>query len=377
MDNPIKNKITFFSPYMMRTGSEIVLLNLLNHINQKYKIKVVSKYKGELLNKIQKNICTDFLYRYLPLNILIRILNKCKSIIYINYKLNKYKNSTWYINTIVLPDIIKHAKKNKIKTIVHVHELEQMFQLLSVSALENLINYPDLIIANSKATEKVLNKYGRTKKIKICYPAIDISSITKNKETYISFRKKLNIPSNKFVWAMCGTLDENKNPFLFIDIAHEILKTHPLASFIWIGGGKNFSLEISCKQKSAEMGLSEKIIWITHPGNDYLNYFNTADGFFLTSKKESFSLVTLEALLLELPVVANDCDGVREILQDSFGKIIAGENVKAMAMEMIDYMDKKNIHDIEKGKQIAYQFDIRLLEKQWNEILTTYFEQSK
>lgn len=377
MDNLIKNKITFFSPYMMRTGSEIVLLNLLNHINKEYKIRVVSKYKGELLNKIQNNISTEFLYRYLSLNIIKRILNKFKSILYIPYKLNKYKDSIWYVNTIALPDIIKHAKENKIKTIVHVHELEQMFNLLSVSALENLINYPDLIIANSKATERVLNKYGRTKKIKICYPAIDTSSIIKNKKSYTLFRKKLNIPSNKFVWAMCGTLDENKNPFLFIDVADEILKTHPLTSFIWIGGGKNTSLEISCKQKSAEKGLSEKIIWITHPGDDYLNYFNTADGFFLTSKKESFSLVTLEALLLELPVVANDCDGVREVLQDSTGKIVAGENVKKMAMEMIDYMDKKNIHDVEKGKQIAYQFDIGLVEKQWNEILTTYFKQNQ
>lgn len=360
---------------MKRTGSEIVLLNLLNHINKIYIIKIVSKYKGELLNKIQKRIDTDFLYRYLPINILIRILNRCKRIIYIPYKLNKYKNSTWYVNTIVLPDIIKYAKENKIKTIVHVHELEQIFNLLSVNALENLINYPDLIIANSQATERVLNKYGRTKKIKICYPAIDTSSIIKNKENYISFRKKLKIGSNKFVWAMCGTLDENKNPFLFIDIAYEILKTHHFTNFIWIGEGKNTSLEILCKQKSLEMGLSEKIIWITDPGNDYLNYFNTADGFFLTSKKESFSLTTIEALLLELPIVANDCDGVREILQDSIGKTIAQENAKGMAMEMINYMDKKSIHDIEKGKQIAFQFDIKLVEKQWNEILKTYFEQ--
>ncbi len=331
-------KITFFTPTMKRTGSEIVLFNLVNNIDNQFSAKLISKYKGELLNKIKPSVKASFLYKKPPLNLFQRILNKLEKEIITPFTLSRCKKSVWYINTIILGEFLEYAKRRHIKTIVHVHELEQIFKDLPARQIERLINYPELVIANSKATEQVLNKYGRTKQIKVCYPAINTHNIASNKEVFFSFRKRLNIPEHSFVWVMCGTLDENKNPFLFIEVAHEIIHTHPDVMFIWIGGANLKSFEISCKQKAASLNLSGKISWITNPGSDYLNYFNCANGFVLTSKKESFSLVTLEALLLGLPVVAQDCGGVKEILQNDIGKIVEEkENPKKMANEMRIY----------------------------------------
>jgi glycosyltransferase involved in cell wall biosynthesis len=374
----VNNKnITFFTPTMKRTGSELVLFNLVNNLDSSFSAKLFSKYKGELLNKLNSVIKADYLYTKAPLNFVERVVNKLKKEIIIPSKLSACKNSIWYINTIILPEFLEYAKVQNINTIVHVHELEQMFEDQPLHQIETLIKHPKLIIANSHATEQILHKYGRTQDIKVCYPAIDTNRIAKNKDIYISYRKKLNISSNTFVWVMCGSLDKNKNPSLFIDIAKEVLKTHPNALFMWIGGASIKEFELDCKQKAASLNLSDKIIWITEPGDNYLNYFKCADGFVLTSKRESFSLVTIEALLLELPVVANNCVGVTEILRKDVGKIVEEEsNTKEMANEMLKFMNGTYILDVEKGKQRAKEFDIKIWSKKWNEILNDYFAEN-
>ena len=108
-------------------------------------------------------------------------------------------------------------------------------------------------------------------------------------------------------------------------------------------------------------------------GEEYQNYFNCADGFILTSKKESFSLVTVEALLLGLPVVTHDCGGVREILKEDIGVIVKEKNnVTQFAEAMVHFMDNSHAHDKAKGIARAQEFDISIWSQKWNAILDNY-----
>jgi L-malate glycosyltransferase len=129
-----------------------------------------------------------------------------------------------------------------------------------------------------------------------------------------------------------------------------------------------------CRSRVIALGLEGKIIWLENKGADYYKYFTCADGFVLTSLKESFSLVTVEALLLGLPVVAQDCGGVREILANDIGQIIEQQNsAPLMAQAMVNYMSGKLTFDADKGKQRAQKFDIQVVAAKWNQILTNYF----
>ncbi len=351
---------------MQRTGSEIVLFNLLKNISPRYKISLVTEYKGELSGLLPTSIKKDFLYHKPSVNRLSKIINNIRR----KRILSKYKNSVWYINTIVLPDIIEYAEKRGIKTILHLHELEHMFIALTKEQLNRTIWYPFLIIANSKASRDCLNSFGRKENIEICYPGIETKKIIKNKQVYLKYRNELKISKSTFLWVMCGTLDRNKNPFLFIEIAFEIIKNNPDTLFMWIGNVPNDSFKYQCLQKARNIGISKKIIWMTCDSENYYNYFQCADGFVLTSEKESFSLVTIEALLLELPVVAQNCLGVNEILENDFGQIIQEKNnAKKMAEKMIGYMDGTYMSNSEKGMQKAFQFDIKIWAEKWNEIL--------
>lgn len=373
-------KITFFTPTMNRTGSEIVLLNMLSKLNNQFRAVVIAKYKGVLLDLLPSNIKKKVLYKKpvkyaFPINsyTLKRLFETyCPKIIF-SIKVFMYKNTLWYVNTITLPEVIEYAKKHKIKLIVHAHELEHFYEKMPPKSLKILIQYPSLIIANSNISAKVLSNYGRKSDIEICYPAIKTQEVIKDKSTYISFRKKLGIADTAFLWVMSGSFDENKNPHLFVDIAFEVLKIWPNALFMWIGTTENELLK-DCKKRVSELNLEGKIIWMENKGADYYKYFNCADGFVLTSLKESFSLVTLEALLLELPVVTQNCGGVKEILRDDIGQIIEQLNsAPLMAQAMINCMSGEKSFDIEKGKQRAKEFDIEVVAVKWNQILTNYF----
>lgn len=364
--------ITFLTPTMQRTGSEIVLFNLISHISESYIVKLISVYKGELLFMLNKRHLIYYAHKERAVSIVSKIRFKIKKYFFFKI-LNANRYSTWYINTIVLWDYLEFAEKNNVKVILHVHELEQIFELLSKEQLERVVNYPDVIIANSIYTKQLVQQYGRAKPIELCYPAIDTKKVVSSPDVKQNYRQKLNITDNSFVWAMCGTLDENKNPELFINIAFELLKTKSNAVFLWIGGTGDVTYIEEIKRKTVQKNITGKIIWMDSVGEEYQNYFNCADGFVLTSKKESFSLVTVEALLLGLPVVVNDCGGVREILKEDVGVIVKEKNNVSQFVEaMVHFMDISQAHDKAKGIARAQEFDISIWSQKWNAILDNY-----
>ena len=378
-ENNKHKRLTFFTPTLNRTGSEIVLFNLLNKISNQFKVAVITKYKGALLDLLPLNIKRKFLYKKpikysLPINstTLKRLFETDYPKFIFSIKVWGYRNTVWYVNTITLPEVIEYAEKHNIQVIVHLHELEHFYGGLSNKQLKRLMEYPSLIIANSNITAKVLSDHGRKSNVEICHPGIKTQEIVKDKSAYSNFRKKLGIADNIFLWVMSGSMDENKNPYLFVDAAYEVLKTCPNTMFMWIGATENELLK-KCKEKVTEFGLETKTIWLENKSSDYYNYFNCADGFVLTSLRESFSIVTVEALLLELPVVAQDCGGVREILENDIGQIIEELNSPTlMAQAMIKYMSGKLVADVNKGKIRAKKFDIDEVATKWNQLLTNY-----
>lgn len=367
-------KITFFTPSFTSTGSEIVLCNMLNSLSPTISAKLVSYYSGGTLwNKLTNKYSKNYLYHFNPQNgIFARIFHRLEKFFLVRKKLTQYTNSVWYINTIVLPELLEFATANGIRTIVHSHEMEHMFNLLSTQQLKQLLQYPELIIANSAASEKVLNDLGRTNKIKRIYPAIKSITIQRDIAAYNNLRKKLGIVSTEKLWVMCGTLDSNKNPELFIQTAKLVVEASNNYKFMWIGGSKDVAYTAAIKQLAKENDLTEKIIWTGNLGDEYLSYFNCADGFMLCSKKESFSLVTIEALLLGIPVVANNCGGVLEILEGGLGKITTSSTEMA---EAILHFEKENyIPNFDAIQQRVSKFDTSNIAIEWNELLNEFLD---
>ncbi|MEO6303493.1 MAG: glycosyltransferase [Bacteroidia bacterium] len=367
------NKILFITPTLERTGSEIVLYNLINAIDKKFQFSILSIYKGKLYDGF--NADKSYLLSERSNTFLGRIQKKIAFSITLPLKLYKNRNCTWYINTIVLTHVLKYAKKYNVKCIIHTHELDHMFSLLGKEDKENLITAPYLVIANSGQSSKVFEKNGYNKAMEICYPFIDSKKYAFDKEKYNSTRSTLNLSNTNFTWLMCGTIDQNKNPELFIQIAEHFFKTKPGARFIWLGDNTdNPEYKNKCLQKSKHL---TNLTWVHEKGEKYIDYINACDGFVLSSQFESFSIVTLEALALGKPVVANDCQGVSEIINsDDIGIIINEKNNLQKFCEQITLvMDGKKNINTQKAIDRSRQFDINISVNKWNSILNKYINE--
>ena len=362
--NGEKKHIVFFTPTLNKTGSEIVLFNLLPFALDFFEVTVITKYKGELYNQLPPEVGKHYLYNKQFGGFVNRLINKFRGIFIVPRILERYKSAVWYLNTIMLADILRFAQFKKVKTIVHLHELQQMYALLSQRDVDRLVDYPIGIIANSSASAEVIKDYGRTKTLKVVHPLLDFSRI---KNANPELRNLLGINSTDFVWLMSGTLDKNKNPFLFVDIAKELKQRTGNFKMLWLGGKVDkSSIEIEFEDYVRQQNCEDVIIWVSNAEADYYSYFSIADGFVLTSQFESFSLVVLESLYLGLPVVANDCIGVQEILQDDYGCVVSQKNSpQELASKMLQYMRGELSVDKDVLRKRALDFEKDKIGKLW------------
>lgn len=376
--------LNFFTPTFKRTGSELALFNLISNSTDTFKMRIVSGINGDLHSHLPPGVpffnIGDYnsIFPQISSNY-INLINKGLKYLKTDEKFlqrfyKKYPADFWYINTIMLPNVVSFAHRNKIPFIVHVHELEHMFINLTGRQFQNVIDYASLIIACSNTCAEAIKLGGRTRDIEICYPGIKLDAINPDPAKVSKIRKSHNINDEVFLWIMSGTMDVNKNPSVFVDLASHILKKRNNAYFIWLIAGSEDNGYVSyCKNKALQYGIANKIIWVSDLGHEYYDYFDAGNGFVLTSTRESFSMVTVEALYLGKPVVSFDCGGINEILNDKTGVIVNKSNVEGIVDAMIQIMDKKIVFDPVLLRKVAEQFNITIQQEKWKNTLSKYF----
>lgn len=359
-----KLDIVFFTPTLGRSGSEIVLLNLLS-FTKGHNVTVVARYKGELYDSLPAHVNRKYLYKNWDHDILSRLGRMFRKLFVTGPMMKGLRGKTWYINTMVMPEVIAYAEQHAIPAIVHVHELEQMYEGLSADQLKRLAGYPALVIANSNASAAVLKAKGRVKPMEVIYPAIDAAGLVYDKVIAAAYRKKLGIAENEFAWMMCGWLDANKNPALFLEIARALKAKGSPVKMIWIGGTDSQVAE--WRERSAKEGLSGLVTFTGEVGDEFRKYFMAADGLLLTSQRESFSMITAEARLLGLPVVANNCGGVSEVLGPGSDAIVAERNnLSQLLAAMEKHMQQPKALRPDEGMK---RFDKGEIGKKWIDLL--------
>jgi glycosyltransferase involved in cell wall biosynthesis len=347
------------------------LLQLINNIDPVFEVEFFSLYKGELYDELDPKIKKDHLLKDQRRGTFFQKLRaKFAFGVRLPAKLRERKGGVWYINTIVLPGILSYAHKNEVKCILHCHELEPFFGILNDSQKLLTIQYPSLVIANSKASAATFTKNSRRAALEISHPFIDVNSYKFDQSASIETRKKLSFNENDFVWLMCGTFDKNKNPELFISLARTFSKDSLPCKFVWIGTSDRPEYMEQVIASSSDL---KNITWITDRSSTFKSVLNSCNGVLLTSQLESFSLVTLEALAAGKPVVANNCIGVNEIIVPGTGIIVAKKNsVDDFVKAMVKTMSDAKSFDASKGARRAEEFDKAISIQRWNSILKNY-----
>lgn len=121
----------------------------------------------------------------------------------------------------------------------------------------------------------------------------------------------IEIPQDKKIIGTVGRLSEQKNPLDFLRIAEELLKKRQDIHFMVIGDGP---LRKQAEDYIRANGL-EKDVTLLGVRSDVFILLHWFDIFLLTSLWEGLPRVILEAMYCKVPVVANDVDGVAEIIK--------------------------------------------------------------
>lgn len=363
-----KQRILFFTPFASRTGSEMMLLYIIQKIDRnRFEIGIVSFADGELLKELPSDVKIfiapgnysifqkiQFHFGYNPTNEYLRKVGK------------EFQPDFWYVNTTMLPQAISIAKEFPVKTIAHVHELPLSYAHLSKKDVETIMQSPDLVIGCSQVTCNAIQNAG-SKRTALLYSFIDSEKVKIDPARSSQLRKKLGIADSDFVWVLSGMTSERKGFDLLPDIADELNDPH--VHLVWVGEKLDDGLVYYTEQKLSRSTSQTKVHLVGKQKEDYYNYLNIGNGFLLTSRQDPYPLVMIEAALLKKPIVSFPSGGVVEFIQQGMGITTEDISVKQLVKSMSQIMDGQIATDAAKSSERAQEFNISNGYKRWLEII--------
>ncbi|MEP6611059.1 MAG: glycosyltransferase [Mucilaginibacter sp.] len=116
---------------------------------------------------------------------------------------------------------------------------------------------------------------------------------------------------------MIGRMTFQKNPLLFLKLAHHVSLERPGIKFILLGAGYHDHLASEVKAYIKEYNLVDVVEikdWSYY--SNIKEFYNSIDIFLLTSKFEGLSFSLLESMSLGIPIVVTDADGNRDVINN-------------------------------------------------------------
>jgi glycosyltransferase involved in cell wall biosynthesis len=126
-------------------------------------------------------------------------------------------------------------------------------------------------------------------------------------------RERLGLPQNGFIFGNVGRLHPVKDQETLLRAFAKVSDYLSDSFLVLMGEGK---LEQELKCLAEELGLSSRVIFLGMVA-DGPNYFKTFDLFVLTSTKEPFGMVLIEAMAAGVPVISSKTGGTGDVVGDA------------------------------------------------------------
>ncbi|SHE68419.1 Glycosyltransferase involved in cell wall bisynthesis [Caldanaerobius fijiensis DSM 17918] len=188
------------------------------------------------------------------------------------------------------------------------------------------------IITVSNALKNDLIKMGiNGNKIITIYNGIDFSSrfATKTREDVLN---ELNIDPSQKIVSVIARLQTVKGHKYFIDAANIVSKQRDDVQFLLAGDGP---LKESLVKQAKDLGISDRVHFIGHR-SDIDNIYVASDIICVTSLIEGQSLVIVEAMWHQKPVISTNVGGPSELISDKkTGLLIPPANAQILAEKIL------------------------------------------
>ena len=189
-------------------------------------------------------------------------------------------------------------------------------------------NLADQVFAPSESIADLIRRRGVTAPLAVVPTGVEIDQFAEGNGREL--RKRFGIADGDLVIGHLGRLAPEKNLAFLGDAIARFLRSNERASFLVVGDGPS-AAEIRSFFERA--GLSDRLHMTGNlNGQALIDAYHAMDIFAFTSKSETQGMVLTEAMAAELPVVALDASGAREVVQnEKNGRLLPNEDVDAFA----------------------------------------------
>lgn len=200
------------------------------------------------------------------------------------------------------------------------------------------------------------------------YNGIDLSRFFYNSEAKNKILNELNINTNSYLILAVGRFSEQKD---YPNLLHafKILKNKSIGVIKLIIAGDG-ELRSEIEKIIDELDLKQDI-YLLGRRSDIPDLMSAADLFVLSSKYEGFGLVVAEAMACKTLVVATDCGGVAEVLNNN-QFLVQPSNHEKLANKIFDTL---SLNDTSKQKNIVKNFNhiknnfcLKMIVEKWDRL---------
>lgn len=205
-------------------------------------------------------------------------------------------------------------------------------------------------------------------KISFIPNGIDFSRFQQKPETRTALRSSLSL-EQAFVWLAVGRLEAQKDYPNMLQAFKTMSEHHRL---LIVGEGP---LLASLQELAKSLDIDSRVSFLGRR-TDVADLMNAADAYLMSSAYEGLPMVLLEAAASELPMVATDVGGNREIVLDTQnGYLVAAQNSEALAKAMQRLSSFEAPQRQAMGKRgrehVVATYDLEHVVSQWE---TLYFK---
>jgi len=173
-------------------------------------------------------------------------------------------------------------------------------------------NFCTKVIAPSRSVAELIRKRG------VCVPIDEIPTGVDNRffarGDGQKFRREYNLSGDTLVLGHLGRLAPEKNLAYLAESVAIFLQKHRHARFLVVGSGPSKSDIRSIFQSK---GLDAQLLMVGNKeGSDLADAYHAMDVFVFASQSETQGMVLAEAMACDLPVIALDAPGAREVVVD-------------------------------------------------------------
>ncbi len=213
------------------------------------------------------------------------------------------------------------------------------------SVVKFYLKRADLIIAPTEKISSVVHEYGIQKQVEILPTGIpdNLEKFSLIRQTALGLQLSKKCPQikGKKILLFVGRIVKEKNLSFLFDVLESVQKKFPKTALLFVGGGPYLE---DLQELAAERKLSKSVAFAGYvPSPDLVYFYKMAQVFVFPSKTETQGLVTVEAMLSGLPVVAIGEMGTVDVMQGDHGGFMVKDDVAEFSDKVVALLKNQQL----------------------------------